>query len=88
MKPVPAHEIRVLSAPLATALSRSTEGLEVFALPNGGKGVNLKGRFQHVLIVRVTPEGSVETGCVDHPHEAEGLVAGHSVGGDAGPRDR
>ena len=85
---IPPREPAVLSAPLATALSRSTEGLRVFELSNGGKGVHLQGRFQHVLMVRVKPDGSFETICTNHPHEAEVLASGESAGGDAEPRDR
>jgi hypothetical protein len=84
----PREQTKALSAPLAIALSRSTEGLVVFDLPNGGKGVYLKGRFQHALTVRVKPNGSLETVCMNHLHKAEDLFHGEPVGGDAEPRDR
>ena len=82
------QQTEVLSVPLANALSRSTEGLQVFDLPNGGKGVYLEGRFQHVLKVRVKPDGSLETVCVNHPQEAEDVVRGESVGRDPESRDK
>jgi hypothetical protein len=63
-----------LSDQLATALSRSTEGLETFDLVNGGQGVHLGGRFQHVFMVRVRPDGSFETVCVNHEHQAEKVL--------------
>ena len=82
----PRHRAEPISAPLANALSRSTEGLRVFDLPNGGKGVHLKGRFQHVLVVRAKPDGSFETVCTNHPHEAEGFLK--SISTEADPRSR
>jgi hypothetical protein len=60
-----------LSDQLANALSRSTEGLEVFDLANDGKGFALDSRFQHVFMVRLRPDGSFEMVCVNHQHQAE-----------------
>lgn len=60
-----------LSAAIMKALDRSTAELEVFELDGGGYGVDLDGRFQHVLMVRVQPDGTVESSCVDHAHAAE-----------------
>lgn len=77
-----------LSAPLAKALTRSTDGLRVFELANGGKGVYLDGRFQHVLMVRVKPDGSLETVCTNHPDEAEDFLHGKAAGPHAEPRDK
>jgi len=77
-----------LSAPLAKALNRSAEGLRVFELENGGKGVHLDGRFQHALVVRVKPDGSLETVCTNHSRAAEKFLQGKSAGADAAPRDK
>jgi hypothetical protein len=85
---VPIRENGILSAPLAKALTRSTEGLRVFELENGGTGVHLGGRFQHALMVRVKPDGSLETVCTSHSHAAEKFIRGMSSGADAEPRDR
>jgi hypothetical protein len=85
---VPFRETGILSIPLAKALTRSTEGLVVFELKNGGKGVHLDGRFQHALMVRVRPDGSLETFCTNHSHEAEKFLHGTSNGADAEPRDK
>ena len=85
---VPIREAGVLSAPLAKGLTRSTEGLRVFELENGGTGVHLGGRFQHALMVRVNPDGSLETVCTSHSHAAEKFLRGTSSGADAEPRDR
>jgi len=78
----------ILSIPLAKALTRSTEGLHVFELSNGGKGVHLDGRFQHALMVRVKPDGSIETVCTSHSHAAEKFLQAKPTGVDAEPRDK
>ena len=85
---VPFRESGVLTAPLSKALTRSTEGLQVFQLTNGGTGVHLDGRFQHALMVRVRPDGSLETVCTSHPHAAEKFLHGNSAGSDAESRDK
>ena len=85
---IPVRETEILSAPLARALTRSTEGLRVFELANGGKGVHLDGRFQHALMVRVRPDGSLETVCTNHSHEAENFLKGKTAGTEPAPRDK
>ncbi len=85
---VPFRKTDVLSAPLAKALTRSAEGLQVFELPNGGTGVHLDGRYQHVLMVRVMPDGSFETVCANHPHEVEAFIKSTSAGTKPEPRDK
>ena len=85
---VPLRATEVLSAALAKALSRSTEGLRVFELSNGGMGVHLDGRFQHVLMVRMRPDGSLETVCTSHSREAESFLRGKTTGAKTVPRDK
>ncbi len=85
---VPIRGTDVLSNPLAKALTRTTEGLQVFKLSNGGKGVHLDGRFQHALMVRVKPDGSIETVCTSHSHSAEKFLQAKPTGVDAEPRDK
>ena len=85
---VPFRENGVLSAPLTKALTRSTEGLQIFELENGGVGVHLDGRFQHALMVRVKPDGSLETVCTSHSHEAENFLKGRTAGAKPAPRDK
>ena len=85
---VPIRGTDVLSNPLAKALTRTTEGLQVFELSNGGKGVHLDGRFQHALMVRVKPDGSIETVCTSHSHSAEKFLQAKPTGVDAEPRDK
>jgi hypothetical protein len=85
---VPIRGTEVLSDPLAKALTRTTEGLQVFELSNGGKGVHLDGRYQHALMVRVKPDGSMETVCTSHSHAAEKFLQAKPTGVDAEPRDK
>jgi len=84
----PRGRTEILSAPLSKALTRTTEGLRVFELSNGGKGVHLDGRFQHALMVRVKSDGSLEFVCTNHSHVAEKFLDGKSDGANLGPRDK
>lgn len=77
---VPSRETRTLSPYLATALNRSSDGLYAFELMDGGVGVDLKGRFQHVMLARVAADGSIEMVCVDHPEDAEKFFAREGAG--------
>ena len=72
-----------LSDPLAKALTRATDGLRVFELSNDGKGVHLDGRFQHALMVRARPDGSLETVCTNHPRAAEEFLRADPSGADS-----
>lgn len=85
---VPFRGTEILSGPLAKALTRSTDGLQVFELANGGKGVHLDGRFQHALMVRVKPDGSIETVCTSRSHEAGKFLKGQPAGPMSAPRDK
>ena len=85
---VPVSETEALSEPLASALTRSTEGLQVFQLTHGGTGVFLGGRFQHALMVRVKADGSLETVCTNHSHEAEKFLQGKQAGAKSAPQDK
>lgn len=85
---VPIRGTEILSDPLAKALTRTTEDLRVFELSNDGKGVYLDGRFQHALMVRVKPDGSLETVCTSHSHAAEKFLQAKPTGVDAEPRDK
>jgi hypothetical protein len=85
---VPVRVTEVLSSRLAKALTRSTEGLQVFELSNGGNGVHLDGRFQHALMVRVRPDGSLETVCTSHSRAAEAFLKAKSGGANTDPRDK
>jgi hypothetical protein len=85
---LPRQKTDALSAPLGNALNRSTEGLRVFNLANGGRGVHLQGRFQHALVVRMKADGSFETVCVNHSDEAEKILKRRSAAADSQPLDK
>ncbi len=85
---VPAREPGILSETLARALTRSAEGLRVFELENGGKGVHLGGRYQHAYMVRIGPDGSFETFCTEHSHGAEEFLKSRSSGVTPEPRNK
>jgi hypothetical protein len=75
-----------LSGAITNALSRSTDGLQVFDLENGGRGVDLDGRFRHVFVVHVRADGSFETSCVDHVQAVEKLMGLGSAEAGFDPR--
>ncbi len=52
-------------------LSRSSEGLETFELATGGRGVNLKRRFQSALVITLSSDGDFELVCRDHGAAAD-----------------
>jgi len=85
---VPIRDTEVLSSRLAKALTRSAEGLQVFELESGGTGVHLDGSYQHALMVRMKPDGSIETVCTNHSHEAEQFLKGKTAEAKPTPRDK
>ena len=85
---VPVREPGILSEALARALTRSAEGLRVFELENGGKGVHLGGRYQHAYMVRIGPDGSLETYCTEHSHGSEKFLKSRSSGVTPEPRNK
>jgi hypothetical protein len=84
----PCEKAGSLPAPLANALSRSTEGLKAIDLPAGGQGVPLDGRFQHVLMVKVTTDGSLAFACVDSAREAREFLQGKATLSNGASADR
>lgn len=74
-----------LDAATAEAMSRSTEGLEVFPLRSGGVGVHLKGRFRNALIAHRHPDGTFSASCVDHPEHAQEILEGPAPVTEADP---
>ncbi len=63
---------RAVAEGLEAPLARSSEGLEIFELTRGGRGVNLQNRFQSALRVRVGEDGKMEMHCVDAEHSTFG----------------
>lgn len=52
-----------------SSLNKSSLGLETFGLSDGGRGVNLSGRFRSALVVHRRADGNFEIRCVDHPDQ-------------------
>lgn len=57
---------------LQAITSRSFEGLTFEQRPDGTLGIDLQGRFQHVLMASPGPDGSLNLSCLsgDHAHAA------------------
>jgi hypothetical protein len=72
-KPTP-EETQALVEHISTLTNRSSEGLTGKQLPNGATQVNLKGRFNEVVIGRANPDGTVETRCVESIEEAAAFL--------------
>ena len=74
--PVRADEaaIQAIERDLAPVLSRSSEGLVVHRLRDGGERIDLGGRFQSAAIARIGPDGRVITGCVDSVEQADAFL--------------
>jgi hypothetical protein len=61
------------------ALSRSMEGLNVVTKPDGSKMINLQGRFQEYVVIRLTPDGRKVQACVDGP-DVDAALHGRAPG--------
>jgi hypothetical protein len=70
IKPLTPEQARQLADELKTMLNRSTEGLEEVHNADGSVSVDLKGRFQNVMLARVNEDGTLEKSCVDEPKAA------------------
>ena len=68
LRALEALERQRLASPAA---AEETRPVRLFAIP-GGIGADLGGRFLSSMVVRVRPDGSFETLCVDHPGEPHG----------------
>jgi hypothetical protein len=65
----PGPELRQrLAIRFGPGLERSFAGLEPFALDQGGRGVNLQGRFMSTLAVERGPDGNLRMRCGDDTH--------------------
>jgi hypothetical protein len=68
----PSRDFRArLSA--SPALDRSMTGLTVVIRPDGSKHLDLQGRFQDYIVVRVAPDGHKEEACVQGPEVGAAL---------------
>lgn len=54
--------------------NRSVEGLQASVTTSGATKVDLEGRFQHALVLKIAPDGTRSVQCIDSAeHEAEML---------------
>jgi hypothetical protein len=61
-----------LWAAVATELNSSFEGLSEVELPDGSVVIDLQGRFRHVVVAHVAPDGTRQVECIDHLPETAG----------------
>jgi hypothetical protein len=64
------EETQVLVDQISALTNRSTENLSVTTSANGGKMMNLEGRFNGVVLGRALPDGTTEIRCVTTMDEA------------------
>jgi hypothetical protein len=72
-EPTP-EQIQALEKAVAEMLSQSSEDLVVIELPDGTLTIDLEGRFQEVAIATKGPDGSIQTGCVNHPGQVKWVL--------------
>ena len=70
IKPLTPEEAKRLAASLKGMLNKSTEGLVEEHNHDGSVSLDLKDRFQHVVVARVNKDGTVSKSCVDNPRAA------------------
>ncbi len=63
---------------LGPRLSRSSEGLHVQEHADGRGTLDLRGRYQHAVVVSRGEDGRVRSECVSHPE-----AAAHALGAEA-----
>jgi len=70
IKPLTPQEAQHLAEGLAPMLDRSTDGLTAVRHSDGSISMDLRGRFQDVVVARVNTDGTVEQSCVNNPEAA------------------
>jgi hypothetical protein len=68
------EEARALVETITSLTDRSSKGLTVERSPNGVSQVDLKGRFQSVVIAKPNPDGTNEVRCVTSMEEAAAFL--------------
>lgn len=69
---------------LRAMTSTSTEGLKTVRLPNGAVGIDLEGRFMHVMVAKEAEDGSLVLSChhgedaLVHAKHAADIAAGRA----------
>ena len=70
IRPLSPEEAQKLADGLRTMLNRSTEGLVRQPHPDGSVSMDLRGRFQNLVVARTNADGTVGQSCVDNPEAA------------------
>jgi hypothetical protein len=70
-----------------TAPSQSVQGLEVRLRPNGGRSVNLEGRFMESYVATTDASGGTHLDCLPEG-EAERFIHEHPLPAPVGPVER
>jgi hypothetical protein len=70
IKPLSPEEAQKLADGLKTMLNKSTDGLKQVHHADGSVSMDLKGRFQNVVVARKNADGTLEQSCVDEPEAA------------------
>jgi hypothetical protein len=68
------EEARALVETLTGMTNRSAKGLQVERDANGGRRVDLQGRFQSVMVGKPNADGTTETRCVHNMQEAAAFL--------------
>ncbi|HVG20551.1 MAG TPA: hypothetical protein VNI02_15990 [Blastocatellia bacterium] len=68
-------EVSEMIASLRSLTNRSSEGLTATTHPDGTRQVNLKGRFNSVVVARANADGTMETRCVSTLDEATAFLS-------------
>lgn len=74
LRPLTPDEARRLAAGMQRYLNRSTEGLQVTQLPNGGEAVNIEDRFENFSVAKRNPDGTIATECIATPEELNSFL--------------
>ncbi|MCO6511254.1 MAG: VCBS repeat-containing protein [Aridibacter famidurans] len=67
---------------LGKVTNRSFEGLVEKTAPDGGVSVDLKGRFQNVLLAKRTLSGEIAVGCVANVRQADAFLSNYRSSGE------
>lgn len=68
------EQAAAMRAQVATLVNESTVGLVGRTYPDGSKSLDLRGRFQSVSILTLTPSGEPKMTCAETPDEALGAL--------------
>lgn len=68
------EQLAAIRAQVATLVNESSAGLVGRTYPDGSKSLDLRGRFQSVSILTLTPSGEPKMTCAETPEEAVGAL--------------